>query len=307
MWADLFSLSPFLTSLVNAADAEPHGDTVATVVLAVAVFLVVAKLGSELASRLGQPAVLGELLAGVVLGNLTLLGIAAFEPLKTDPFISVLAGIGVLLLLFEVGLESTVAEMLSVGASAFLVALLGVLAPFGLGWAVSALLLPGESAYVHAFIGATLCATSVGITARVLQDLGWSRSQEARIILGAAVIDDVLGLIILAVVSGAIAAAAAGAPFSFGSIATTTFAAVVFLVGSLVIGVTAAPRLFPPPRSCNRAACCWRSVSVSASCCPGSPIPSASHPSSAPSRRGSSWRTFTTATSSAAENGRSRS
>jgi Kef-type K+ transport system membrane component KefB len=244
MWIDLISLTPFLTSLVAAADAEPHGDAVATVVLAVAVFLVAAKLGGELASRLGQPAVLGELLAGVVLGNLTLLGITTFEPLKTDPFIAVLAGIGVLLLLFEVGLESTVAEMLSVGASAFLVALLGVLAPFGLGWAVSALLLPDESAYVHAFIGATLCATSVGITARVLQDLGWSRSQEARIILGAAVIDDVMGLVILAAVGGAIGAAAAGAPFSFGSIAITTAAAVGFVTASLVIGVTVAPRLF---------------------------------------------------------------
>jgi Kef-type K+ transport system membrane component KefB len=230
--------------LSSAADAGAHGDPVAPVVLAVAVFLVAAKAGGELASRLGQPAVLGELLAGVVLGNLTLLGITTFEPFETNPFISVLAGIGVLLLLFEVGLESTVAEMLSVGASAFLVAVLGVLAPFGLGWLVGAWLLPGESAYVHAFIGATLCATSVGITARVLQDLGWSRSQEARIILGAAVIDDVLGLVILAAVSGAIGAAAAGAPFSFGALAKITLAAVVFLIASLAIGVTAAPRLF---------------------------------------------------------------
>ena len=117
-----------------------------------------------------------------------------------------LARLGVLLLLFEVGLESTVAQMLKVGLSSLLVAILGVVAPFALGWGVGAWLLPGAARYVHAFLGATLSATSVGITARVLQDLGRSQSTEARIILGAAVIDDVLGLVILAVVSGVIAA-----------------------------------------------------------------------------------------------------
>jgi Kef-type K+ transport system membrane component KefB len=116
--------------------------------------------------------------------------------------------------------------------------------PFALGWAVSAWLLPGESLYVHAFIGATLTATSVGITARVFRDLGASRTPEARIILGAAVIDDVLGLVILGAVSGAIAAAAQGAPFSVLSVARITLAALVFLIGALTIGVFAAPRLF---------------------------------------------------------------
>ena len=104
--------------------------------------------------------------------------------------------------------------------------------------------MPGASVYVHAFIGATLTATSVGITARVLQDLGASRTPEARIILGAAVIDDVLGLVILGSVSGAIAAAAQGTPFSVLSIARITGAALVFLIGALTIGVYAAPRLF---------------------------------------------------------------
>jgi Kef-type K+ transport system membrane component KefB len=97
---------------------------------------------------------------------------------------------------------------------------------------------------VHAFLGATLSATSVGITARVLQDLGASRSPEARIILGAAVIDDVLGLVILGAVSGAIVAAAQGLPFSTISAAKTTAAATVFLVGALIVGTTLAPRLF---------------------------------------------------------------
>jgi Kef-type K+ transport system membrane component KefB len=134
--------------------------------------------------------------------------------------------------------------MLKVGLTSFLVAVLGVVLPFALGWAVSAWLLPSGSPYVHAFIGATLTATSVGITARVLQDLGASRTPEARIILGAAVIDDVLGLVILGAVSGVIAAAAQSAAFSVWSIARIAAAAMIFLVGALLLGIYAAPRLF---------------------------------------------------------------
>ena len=158
--------------------------------LTLAVILVVAKLGGHLAQRVGQPAVLGELVGGVVLGNLGLAGWAA------DPSIAMLAELGVLLLLFEVGLESTVGDMLKVGVTALIVAVTGVLLPFALGWGAGHLLLPGHSVYVHVFLGAALSATSVGITARVLQDLGRSKSDEARVILGAAVIDDVLGLVI---------------------------------------------------------------------------------------------------------------
>src|SRR4029434_7409967 len=135
---------------------------------------------------------------------------------------------GLVILLFEVGLESTVSDMLKVGLPSVLVAVLGVVAPFALGWGVGAWMLPDKSAYVHAFLGATLTATSVGITARVLKDLGASGTQEARIILGAAVIDDVLGLVILAAVSGAITAAAQGGPFSILSVARITAAAAVF-------------------------------------------------------------------------------
>ena len=180
-----------------------HTDPVALVVLALALILVVATLAGDLATRLGQPAVLGELLVGVLLGNLTLVGFAGLEHLKSDASLDMFARVGVLLLLFEVGLESTVGQMLQVGRSALLVALLGVAAPFALAWGVGAWLLPAASSYVHAFLGATLTATSVGITARVLTDLGQSQSGEARVILGAAVIDDVLGLVILAVVGGA--------------------------------------------------------------------------------------------------------
>jgi Kef-type K+ transport system membrane component KefB len=187
-----------------AAPAE-HADPSALLVLALAVILVLSKLGGDLANRVGQPAVLGELAVGVILGNLTLVGVMAFEPFKVDPFLDMLARIGVLLLLFEVGLQSSVLDMLRAGPSATLVACLGVAAPFALGWGVGAWLLPAAGAYVHAFLGATLSATSVGITARVLRDLGRVKSREAHVILGAAVIDDVLGLVILAAITAVIA------------------------------------------------------------------------------------------------------
>jgi Kef-type K+ transport system membrane component KefB len=221
-----------------------HGDTVAPIALALVVILVAAKLGGELAVRLGQPAVLGELLAGIVIGNLSLVGISGLDNLWTNPSLDMLARLGVLLLLFEVGLESTVGQMMKVGATSLLVATLGVVTPFALGWLVSAWLLPSHGAYGHAFVGATLCATSVGITARVFKDLGRLHTREARVILGAAVIDDVMGLIVLAVVGGAISAADRGAGFSYGGVAVLVLKAAAFLVGSLVLGVYLSPKLF---------------------------------------------------------------
>jgi Kef-type K+ transport system membrane component KefB len=227
-----------------SAGDRGHGDPVASVVLSLALVLVAARLGGELAVRLGQPEVLGELLAGVVIGNLPLVGFSGLEYLEKEPTLDMLARIGVLLLLFEVGLESTVHEMIKVGASSLLVAVLGVLAPFGLGWAVGFWLVPESGGYVHAFLGATLTATSVGITARVLKDLGRSRSAEARVILGAAVIDDVLGLVILAVVSGVIVAAGEGRAVSAFAVGALLGKAALFLVGSLALGVYVSPRLF---------------------------------------------------------------
>jgi Kef-type K+ transport system membrane component KefB len=229
---------------VMASDGAAHHDPVAPVALALVVILVAAKLGGDLAMRLGQPAVLGELVFGVVLGNLGLVGFDGLQWFSSDVHLDMLARIGVLILLFEVGLESTVGQMLKVGWTALRVAILGVAAPFALGWAVGAWLLPDHSVYVHAFLGATLCATSVGITARVLKDLGRSQSDEARVILGAAVIDDVLGLVVLAVVTGVIAAADRGGALSIGEVAWTVSKATGFLVGALVVGVWLSPRLF---------------------------------------------------------------
>ena len=218
-----------------------HADPVAFVALALAVILAGAKLGGDLVERLGQPAVLGELLVGIALGNLHLIGLNGLEAIKTDPGLDVLARLGVLILLFEVGIESTVGEMLQVGMRALVVAVLGVVAPWILGWGVGALVLPHHSIYAHVFLGATLTATSVGITARVLRDLGRSKTAEARIILGAAVIDDVLGLVILAVVGSTIAAANTGGSVSFGDVALIVAKATAFLFGSLWLGL----RLFP--------------------------------------------------------------
>jgi Kef-type K+ transport system membrane component KefB len=208
------------------------------------VILVTAKLMGHLAVVLGQPAVLGELLAGVLLGNLSLAGVQGLEGIATDPGVDLFARIGVVVLLFQVGLESTIRDILRVGLSSFLVAVLGVAAPFALGWLVGAWLVPGNSWQTHAFLGATLCATSVGITARVLQDIGKSRGKEARIILGAAVVDDVLGLIILAAISGSIVAAEQGASSGVWPQVEITLKAVGFLAGSLLIGTWITPRLF---------------------------------------------------------------
>ena len=221
-----------------------HADPVATVALSLALILIAAKLGGDLAVRVGQPAVLGELLIGVVLGNLALAGFGGLESIKHDAYVDMFARVGVLILLFEVGLESTIGQMLKVGWSALLVASLGVIAPFALGWAVGAWLLPEQSPYVHAFLGATLTATSVGITARVLKDLGQSQRDEARVILGAAVVDDVLGLLILAVVTSVIVAADAGGSVSLSEIAQQLGIAAGFLIGSLVLGVLFSKRLF---------------------------------------------------------------
>ena len=221
-----------------------HADPVTPVVLAIAIILAAAKLGGHVAVRLRQPAVLGELVAGAVLGSLDLLGLPWFQSLKTESTIDILSRLGVIILLFEVGLESTVREMLKVGVASLTVAVLGVVTPFALGWGVGAWLLPDRSMYVHAFLGATLTATSVGITARVLKDLGRSQSAEARIIIGAAVIDDVLGLVILAIMAGVIASANASEVISYGPIMLILIKAVGFLVGAVVVGLFLSPRLF---------------------------------------------------------------
>jgi Kef-type K+ transport system membrane component KefB len=236
----LFTLVP---RFALADGGAGHTDPMAEALLALAAVLVVARVGADLAMRLGQPSVLGELMGGVLLGNLSLVGLD-LSFMARDPAIDVFARLGVVLLLFEVGLESTVSQMMRVGGSSLLVAVLGVVTPFALGSGVSAWLAPSASIYTHIFLGATLTATSVGITARVLKDLGQGQSNEARIILGAAVIDDVLGLVILAVVAGLIQAADSGHVLSVLDSAIILAKSLGFLVVALLVGARLSPRLF---------------------------------------------------------------
>jgi Kef-type K+ transport system membrane component KefB len=240
------------------------GDPFVKVLTYLIIILIAAKLGAELFERMKQPAVLGELIAGVILGNLILVndGWNFFEPLRAAVIsdraaigIDILAKIGILLLLFEVGLESSLKDMKRVGISSFLVAVIGVVFPFIFGYFVSALFIskvPEEILAVspnfsvrniHMFVGATLCATSVGITARVFKDMSRIQIPEARIVLGAAVIDDVLGLIILATVSAVVSSAETGSDLSFLSLVKLSLIAVGFLVGALIVGTYFMPRV----------------------------------------------------------------
>ena len=200
-----------------------------------ALVLVGAKLIGDVFERAGQPAVLGELLAGIILGNLTLFDVDTFTFIAQDPRIALLAEIGVILLLFEVGLESDLVEMARAGLSATLVAIIGVVAPIALGYGVHAYFAPDATWHTHLFIGAVLAATSVGITARVLKDLGKIDSPTARVVLGAAVIDDVLGLVVLAVVSGIVEAASSGSSLSLLHVGGIILKAFLFLGGAIAL------------------------------------------------------------------------
>ena len=152
-----------------------------------------AKLGAEIFERLGQPGIVGEILAGIIIGPSVLGWIAPNEVLTA------LADLGVMFLLFRVGLEVKSSELMRVGGTALIVATMGVVLPFLAGWAI--LSASGASRIEGIFVGAAMVATSVGITAQVLAQKGLLRLTASRIILGAAIIDDVLGLIVLAVVS----------------------------------------------------------------------------------------------------------
>ncbi len=224
--------------------AAEGGVDIARLFLVLAAMLIGAKLLGELAERIGQPAVLGELVAGVLLGA-GVLGVVPTEG-PAAGVVHVLAQLGVLLLLFEIGLETDLREMFRVGPASLAVATVGVVVPFALGFAYWAYVphaeavASGDRITQGIFIGATLTATSVGITARVLSDLRRMSSREARIIIGAAVIDDVLGLVILSVVSGM----ASGAAVSMFGVAGTFGVAVGFLAVAVVAGRFLMPRLF---------------------------------------------------------------
>jgi Kef-type K+ transport system membrane component KefB len=196
------------------------------------VMLGAARLGAILAQRVGQPAVLGELLAGVLVGT-SVLGLV--DPAQET--LHLLAELGVVILLFEIGLETDLGKLVRVGGAAAAVALTGVVLPFGLGYAVCRLLV--QPPLVAVVAGAALTATSVGITARVLADLGRLQEPESQVVLGAAVIDDVIGLVILTVVTGVLQ----GQGASVAGVAKVTGLAVGFLLAALVVGQWVVPPL----------------------------------------------------------------
>jgi Kef-type K+ transport system membrane component KefB len=203
--------------LAFASNVESAG-----ILAALFIILVSAKLLAELFERLKQPAVVGEILAGVIIGP-SLLGIV--EPSET---INLLADMGVIFLLFNVGLEIKPHTILQVGKKALMVGVLGVIFPFIAGYFIASLW--GGSFIESMFIGAALVATSVGITARVLGSMGLLNSETSRIILGAAVIDDILGLMILSVVSSI-----SKGFVNYLTISKTALLAILFVV--LVVGV----------------------------------------------------------------------
>lgn len=231
---------PIAVVLSFAAEpaSEAHGGAFLYGLLQLAAVMVLAKVGAEVLERIRQPGVLGELIVGMGLSALALAGVAGIEGWKHSDVLHIAAEIGVILLLFEVGLESHLEELLEVGWSALVVATLGVITPMALGYGVAAWFFPDQPWYMFLFAGGTLTATSVGITARVLRDLNKLDTKEARIVLGAAVVDDVLGLIVLAVISGLVASVARGstATLSPGLVALIIGKAVAFLAGAIFIG-----------------------------------------------------------------------
>ncbi len=228
--------------------ATAHADPSLDALILLALLWLGAKLGGEAAIRLKLPTVVGELVAGMVLMAMHRHW-GGFPDVATHPAADLLATIGVIILMFSVGMESTVAQMMKQGLPALRVAVVGVVLPVILGLGAVLLILGKEINLVGAvFVGACLCATSVGISARVLQEKNAGDSPEGRVILGAAVIDDVLGLLVLVLVSG-LATMTVGGGIPWGPVGRTLLLAMLFLGGALTLGRWATPHLF---RMANR-------------------------------------------------------
>ena len=205
---------------------------IAEFLLALIAIFVAAKVFGELARYFGQPAVLGEIIGGIVVG---VSGLHLVDP--HEPTIHLLSELGVILLLFLIGLETDLKKLMSVGGSATAVAVVGVALPFAGGLVLGTVL--GFGSMVSIFLGATLTATSVGITARVLSDLGHLQDDESQIILGAAVVDDVIGLVLLTIVG----TLAGGGEITTLFVAKIVLVAFGFVVLAIVIGSKLAPYL----------------------------------------------------------------
>jgi Kef-type K+ transport system membrane component KefB len=208
--------------------ATPEG--AANIPLSMLVVFASAKAMAEIFERIGQPGIVGEILTGVLIGPYVLGWMAPNETL------TLLAELGVMFLLFRVGLEVRSSDLVRVGGTATAVAALGVAVPFVLGWGI--LTLWGEPSIEAIFTGAAMVATSVGITAQVLRSKGLLEARAARIILAAAVIDDVLGLLVLALVS-----AMARGSVNFVELAITAVLAITFTVAVALLGTRAMKRI----------------------------------------------------------------
>ncbi|MEO1179425.1 MAG: cation:proton antiporter [Cyanobacteria bacterium J06636_28] len=259
----LSGMGSSLPILAEVNEAELGPLVLASVLLSLIVIYLAAKLGGELCARVNLPSVLGELVGGVVVG-VSALNLIVFpegaEPVHSflmdfvqltanlepdallvifksqSEVVSVLAEIGVIILLFEIGLESDLKELIRVGPQAAVVAIVGVVVPFVAGTA-GLIALFGVETIPAVFAGAALTATSIGITAKVLAELQTLSSREGQIIIGAAVLDDVLGIIVLAVV----ASLAKTGEIEITNVIFLIIGAAVFLVGSILLG-----RLFSP-------------------------------------------------------------
>lgn len=199
--------------------------TVTQLLLSLVFIYIAAKVGAEIATRLGQPPVLGELVGGIVIGTT---GFKLIDP-QAD-IIHLLAELGVLILLFEVGLETKLSDLTRVGKQALMVAVIGVVAPILLGYGLGHLF--GLGPIASLLIGAGLSATSIGISARVLSDQGALTSVAGAIILGAAVLDDISGVAILAVVTKI----AEIGTINVTDVATATVSSLGFVVVTLLLG-----------------------------------------------------------------------
>lgn len=217
---------------VAATPSTSAAMTMAEFLLTLIAIFAAAKLCGELAERIGQPAVLGEMIGGLIIG---VSGLHLIDP--HQPTVHLLSELGVVLLLFLIGLETDVHKLLSVGGQSAAVAVAGVVLPFAGGYAAGYFL--DFPHVVAVFLGASLTATSVGITARVLSDLGHLQDRESQIVLGAAVVDDIIGLVILTVVGGM----ARGESISVGGIARISAIAFGFVVAAIIIGSLLAPML----------------------------------------------------------------
>lgn len=200
--------------------------------LTIVIILSAAKFAGFISERLKQPAVLGELLVGILLGP-SLLGWIHIDEI----ILIFLAEIGVILLLFDVGLKSNIDELIHAGKTSTFVAIIGVVAPLLMGFGFSHYVLNLDS-IVSFFVGATLTATSVGVTMRVLNDVGKVKSEEGKVILGAAVIDDIIGLILLSIIVDIVASGG----LSLMNVGKISFISVAFLALSIFLGIKLTPQ-----------------------------------------------------------------